>query len=49
MSPEEKFAADKAKVEAEYTLARGWVEKHLNWIIAVACLVLGAIVGHLIK
>lgn len=25
----------------------GWFEKYLNYIVAVACFVLGAIVGHL--
>lgn len=47
MSPEEKFAADAAQVQADLAIAKGWFERNLNWIIAGGCFVAGAIAGHL--
>lgn len=35
------------EIKADEAVVKGWFEKWLNWIIAVGCFVLGAIVGHL--
>lgn len=42
MSPEEKFAAEAATV-------KGWFERNLNWLIAAGCLVIGIIIGHVVR
>lgn len=37
------------KLKAEAATVKGWFERNLNWLIAAGCLVIGIIIGHVVR